>query len=115
MTLEDLKEQLGQKIENEFQEFIEDLKQCEPQVIIDRAYEKVSKEEMIYKIKDKEYSKSDLKALLKADEILQECYDEWLKSDGNFNEVLEYAVDERIDLIIDDFKNRENKKKTRER
>lgn len=115
MTLEDLKEQLGQKIENEFQEFIEDLKQCEPQVIIDRAYEKVSKEEMIYKIKDKEYSKSDLKALLKADEILQECYDEWLKSDGNFNEVLEYAVDERIDLIIDDFKDRENKKKTRER
>ena len=57
-----------------------------------------------------EEKKKDLKALLKTDGILQECYDEWLKSDGNFNEVLEYAVDERIDLIIEDFQERKKQK-----
>ena len=68
---------------------------------------------MIYKIIDKDYTTSELKALLKTKGILNECYDEWLKSDGNFNEVLEYAVDSRIDLILDDFKEK-NKEKTRE-
>ena len=86
----------------EYKEFIKDLEQCSPKIIIDRAYEKVCKEEMIYKLKDKDYSISELKTLLKTDEILQECYDEWLKSDGNFNEMLEYAVDNRIDLILEE-------------
>ena len=111
--LEELKQKFDDKIDNEYEEFIEELKQCSPQVILERAYEKVSKEEMVYKIKDKDYTVSDLKTLLKTDGILQECYDEWLKSDGNFNEVLEYAVDERIDLIIDDYKERNKKQKER--
>ena len=111
--LQELKQKFDDKIDNEYEEFIEELKQCSPQVILERAYEKVSKEEMVYKIKDKDYTVSDLKALLKTDGILQECYDEWLKSDGNFNEVLEYAVDERIDLIIDDYKERNKKQKER--
>ena len=111
--LEELKQKFDDKIDNEYEEFIEELKQCSPQVILERAYEKVSKEEMVYKIKDKDYTVSDLKALLKTDGILQECYDEWLKSDGNFNEVLEYAVDERIDLIIDDYKERNKKQMER--
>lgn len=111
---ETLKEKFEQKIDNEYKEFIEDLKKCTPEIIIDRAYEKVSKQEMIYKIKDRDYSISELKALLKTDEILQECYDEWLKSDGNFTDVLEYAVEERIDLIIEDFE-RQKHKKDRER
>lgn len=112
-NLEELKEKLSEKLNNEFKNFIDNLKLCTPEVIIERAYEKVSKEEMIYKIKDKHYTVADLKALLKVDEILQECYDEWLKSDFNFNEVLEYAVDERIDSIIDEYK--EKNKKGRER
>lgn len=111
--LEELKQKFDDKIDNEYKEFIEELKQCSPQVILERAYEKVSKEEMVYKIKDKDYTVSDLKALLKTEEILQECYDEWLKSDGNFNEVLEYAVDERIDLIIDDYEERNKKQMER--
>lgn len=99
---EKLKEKFDEKIDTEFKEFIEDLEQCSPKTIIDRAYEKVCKEEMIYKLKDKDYSISELKTLLKTDEILQECYDEWLKSDGNFSEMLEYAVDNRIDLILEE-------------
>ena len=105
-----LKQKFEQKIDNEYKEFIENLKQCTPEVIIDRAYEKVSKQEMIYKIKDRDYSNSELRALLKTDGILQECYDEWLKSDGNFTDVLEYAVEERIDLIIEDFERQKHKK-----
>ena len=110
-----LKDQLDKKIDKEFNDFIQELKRCKPEVILERAYEKVSKEEMIYKIKDRDYSLGELKALLKTDGILDECYDEWLKSDGNFNEVLEYAVDKRIELIKDDYKDNLKKNKSKNR
>ena len=51
-----LKDQLDKKIDKEFNDFIQELKRCKPEVILERAYEKISKEEMIYKIKDREYS-----------------------------------------------------------
>ena len=108
-----MKRKFEEKINKEFRKFVDSLKQCDPEIIINNAYELVSKQEMIYKIIDKDYTTSELKALLKTKGILNECYDEWLKSDGNFNEVLEYAVDSRIDLILDDFKEK-NKEKTRE-
>ena len=110
-----LKDQLDKTIDKEFNNLIQELKRCKPEVILERAYEKVSKEEMIYKIKDRDYSLGELKALLKTDGILDECYDEWLKSDGNFNEVLEYAVDKRIELIKDDYKDSLKKNKSKNR
>ena len=111
--LKQLKEKLEQKIDDEFEELKEDLKKCKPEVIIERAYEIVSKEEMTYVIKAKNYSIQELKALLKTDGILEECYDEWLKTDANFNELLEYAVDKRTEIITNDFI-KEKAKKSKE-
>lgn len=108
-----LKRKFEEKINKEFRKFVDSLKQYDPEIIVNNAYELVSKQEMIYKIIDKDYTTSELKALLKTKGILNECYDEWLKSDGNFNEVLEYAVDNRIELILDDFEEK-NKEKTGE-
>ena len=111
--IEKMKEKFDNKIEQEYKEWLEALKQCTPEVIIEKCYEKVTKEEMIYNLKGREYTIEELKALLKAHGILAECYDEWLKSDGNFNELLEYAVETRVDSIIEEFK--EQNQKGRER
>jgi hypothetical protein len=108
-----LKAKLDCKIDKEFEDLLVELRNCKPQVILERAYEKVSKEEMIYKIKDKDYSINELKALLKTDNILQECYDEWLESDGGFNQILEESIDNRIETIVEDY-NKESKTKIRE-
>lgn len=101
---EELKKRLDEKVDKEFNNFIAELINCRPQVILERAYEKVAKEEMVYLIKNKEYTITEIKALLKDNCILDECYDEWLKSDGNFNELLDFAVEERITSIVDEFK-----------
>ena len=97
-----LKRELEEKISKELKDFKENLMQCEPKTIMDRAYELVTKEEMTYKITEKDYSISELKTLLGTDGILDECYDEWLDSDSNFNEVLEYAVNSRIESILEE-------------
>ena len=41
---QNLKNQLDKKIDKEFNDFIQELKKCKPEVILERAYEKVSKE-----------------------------------------------------------------------
>lgn len=108
-----LKQRVQEKITNEYNDFIEELKKERPEVIIERAYEKVCKEEMLYVFEKNGLSVNECKSLLKCSNILDDCYSEWLKSDGNFNEMLEYAVENSIEHITEDFK-REQKQKNKE-
>ena len=111
----ELKAKLDNKIDKEYEDLLADLRNSTPQVIIERAYEKVSKEEMIYRIKEKDYTINELKILLKQDNLLQECYDEWLDNDGGFHQVLEDSVDERIKFIIEESEKESREKKTKNR
>ena len=63
----ELKAKLDNKIDTEYEDLLADLRNSIPQVIIERAYEKVAKEEMIYRIKEKDYTINELKILLKQD------------------------------------------------
>ena len=108
-----LKQRVQEKITNEYNDFIEELKKERPEVIIERAYEKVCKEEMLYVFVKNDLSVNECKSLLKCSNILDDCYSEWLKSDGNFNEMLEYAVENSIEHITEDFK-REQKQKNKD-
>jgi len=102
-TMEKLKERLDTKVENEYKKFIERVEKLEPKKIIERAYEITTKEEIVILIQNKELGSTDIKALLKTNDLLGECYVQWLKTDGNFNELIDYAVDDRIDKITQDF------------
>ena len=53
---------------------------------------------------DNELSKEQIKALLKFDNVLDDCYDEWLKTDGNLREHLNFSVDKSVNHITDDYK-----------
>lgn len=56
---------------------------------------------MVY---DSELSEKQMKALLKTDKVLDECYDDWLHCDGNLKETLSFCVDESINTITDNYK-----------
>lgn len=101
---EELKQKALEKIREEYKEFIKELKQNRPEVIIERAYEKVCKEEMIYAFEKKELTVSECKAIIGQNDVLSLCYDNWLNSDGNFNEMLEYSVDDELEKIEKDYK-----------
>jgi hypothetical protein len=98
-----LKQRVQEKLTNEYNDFIKELKNERPEVIIERAYEKVCKEEILYIFEKNDLSVNECKSLLKCPNILDDCYDEWLNSDGNFNEMLEYAVDNSVEHITEDF------------
>lgn len=104
-----LKQRVQEKIINEYNDFISELKKERPQVILERAYEKVCKEEMVYVFEKKDLSVNECKALLKCPNILEDAYDEWLNSDDNFNEQLEFAVDDSVERIVKDYKKEKGK------
>lgn len=111
----ELKEKLDKKVEQEYEEFIEKLRKKTPDEIIESSYEKVTKEELVYKIQNRDYETNELKALLKQEDILAEFYDEWMDSDLNYNELLEEIIEDRVNKITEDFKEKLKEKKQESR
>lgn len=110
LTQNGLKQRVQEKITNEYNNFINELKNERPDAIIERAYEKVCKEEMVYIFEKKDLSATEYRALLKCKDILNDCYSDWLGSDGNLNEMLEYTIDNSIEDITKDYKREQNNK-----
>ena len=94
MENEELKNKLIKKLERELTDFKDSLKGLPAEQIIDNSY-KITCMQTIqdYLAYDKDYSKFELKTLLKREHILQECYDDCLSNDGSLREALEFTLE----------------------
>lgn len=99
-----MKQELYSKMEKEYEEFVEYLKEQKPQIILERAYEKVFKEEikdMFYPEYDK-FKEEDICALNKIENPLDKLYDGWMDCDINLNELYEDNIKDTLeDLILE--------------
>ena len=99
-----MEDKLYQKLENELKDFKTKMKENGVDYAIDRAYELTTKQEIIDSIEfDHDLSKTQIKALLSRENILDELYDDWLSFDGNMRENINYSVDESLNLITDEY------------
>ena len=114
MENEELKNKLIEKLERELTDFKDSLKGLPAEQIIDNSY-KITCMQTIqeYLATDKDYSKFELKTILKREHILQECYDDWLSNDGSLREALEFSIDDTIDRIRDNEVKKERNKDAR--
>ena len=97
-----IREELYSKLEKEYNSFIEDLKKSPAEKIIDKAYEKVMKEElcaMFYPEYDR-YDIDQIKALNKTKEPLQELYDGWMDNDSGIHQALEDCTFEVLEELV---------------
>lgn len=100
-----MEDKLYQKLENELKDFKTKMKENGVDYAIDRAYELTTKQEIIDSIEfDHDLSKTQIKALLSRENILDELYDDWLSFDGNMRENINYSVDASLNLITDEYK-----------
>ncbi len=98
-------DELLKKLEQELKDYKTHVKERGVDYAIDKAYELTVKQEIIDCIAyDSDLSKEQKKALLKCDNVLNDCYDEWLKTDGNLREHLNYSVDKSVEHITNDYK-----------
>ncbi len=97
-----IREKVYKKMEQEYNTFIENLKLKPPEKIIDGAYEKVMKEEILgdfYPEYDK-YDIEKIKALNKCKAPLEELYQNWMDCDTNICEILEYNIYETLENLV---------------
>lgn len=105
----DYNELLYEKVQAEYDAFIEELKRMPPEQIIERAYEKVTKENMVMAIQDKELTYTEAKALCRETYPLDRMYREWLDTDVSEMQMLRDSIDDTAKQAV-----KETKEKQRE-
>lgn len=90
----ELKDLLYEKMSKEQDNFIEKLKHSSPEEIISSAYEKVMRDDILMLFDDDFLDTKQMKALLKLEYPLSACYDEWLKNDCTYMDMLRDTVDD---------------------
>lgn len=104
--------ELQEKLEQEIKDLEQELLQLEPKTILERAYEYVSKIQIKDEILDRNLDNEEKKAIMKADDVLQSCYESWLDEDSSLSEMYEFSIDEALEDIVKDYK--ENRARLRE-
>ena len=100
-SLEELQEELVEKLNKELYDYRQSLLERTPQEVIDSAYELVCRQEISdYLVYDRYHTRPEFEALLESEDILKMAYQDWLSFDGNLREMLEYSTDETIEDIM---------------
>ena len=103
-TMVDYNELLYEKVQAEYDAFIEELKRMTPEQVIDRAYEKVTKENMVTIIQEKELTPSEAKALYREKYPLDRMYQEWLDTDVSEMQMFKDSIDDTAKDAVKEMK-----------
>ena len=97
--MNDYKNVLIQKVQSEYDEFIESLKKLPSEKVIDFSYEKVIKEDLVTSIESTNLDEIQAKSLYRLKYPLDYCYKEWLDNDLNHMEMLEDTINDAANKI----------------
>ena len=100
-STDELSVMLYNKAKAEQDTFIEGLKVLPPEKIIEASYEKVIRDDLLMTFESKDFSREQVKELLKLDNPLAECYDRWLSNDYSYMDMLEDTIDEFADKLVE--------------
>ena len=103
----DYNELLYEKVQAEYDAFIEELKQMTPEQVIDKAYQKVIKENMVIAIQDMELTPSEAKALCREKYPLDRMYQEWLDTDVSGMQMLKDSIDDTAKQAVKEMKEKQ--------
>ena len=111
----EIRQELYDKMQNEYNEYLNELKNSDAQNIINNAYQITMKEEIVsfFYPELEKYDIEDIRALNKTKNPLEELYQGWMDSDAGIHSVLEDSVDYTIEDLKKEQK--EKQKKSMER
>jgi hypothetical protein len=93
-------ENLYQKLSAEYNNFAADLLDKAPGEILDAAYEKVIKADIVYNFEGNELSDKETLALLALEYPLDEMYRDWMDSDSSYMDTLRGSIDGTVERLI---------------
>lgn len=110
---EKLRKELIGKLEKEQKNYLNEIKIGGVDYVIKKAYEIASRQEIIDYLSFSNIEPKDIKALLNTENVLGIFYDEWLETDNNFYEALEYPIERKIESISNEFYSDNKKEKNK--
>ncbi len=116
MQTEYLKNLLLNKAKKEQSTFIENLKHQPPDKIIEAAYEKVMRDDILIFLEpeNETLSHEQAKALLKLDYPLSACYNEWLDNDCSYMDMLRDTITDFAEELVEKAEQQTMQKKKHE-
>ena len=108
---QELRDLLYEKMCNEQENFIEKLKHSSPEEIISASYEKVMRDDILMLFESDFLDAKQIKELLRLEYPLSACYNEWLKNDCSYMDMLQDTVDNFSKELVKE--NEQAKKKKR--
>lgn len=95
---------LTEKVKNEYNIFLAGLKEMPVEKVIESSYEKVFKEDLVICIENGHLEPTEAKALYKQKHPLDYCYQEWVRNDCNYMDMLRDAIDEAAKDAVKEMK-----------
>ena len=112
MNYEDLKDMLMKKVDQELFNYKQNLiKNKTPEEIIQEAYEINFKDQIRDILDSSMLGRTDMKVLLKTDNVIGKLYDYWVNSDGNIWERLEDRTNEKIEQLAMQYERNKGKER----
>ena len=100
MSKENLRILLYQKVAKEQSDFVEYLKMLPPDEIIDKAYEKALRDDILLSFENDYLSNEQMKELIKLEKPLAACYNEWLDTESSHMEMLMDIIDKFSEMLV---------------
>ena len=105
----DYNDLLYEKAQKEYDDLIAELKELPSEHVIERAYEKVIKENILCILEDSQRDQKEAKALYLEKYPLDRAYQDWLKSDVSETAMLRDSIDDTAKDVV-----KERREKQRE-
>lgn len=102
----DYVELLYEKVQAEYDAFIEELKLMTPEQVIEKAYEKVIKEDLVTEIQHGSLEQTEAKALYREKYPLDRLYQEWLDTDVSYMDLLKDSIDDTAKKAVKEMKDK---------
>ena len=90
----DIQTRLYEKAKAEQEAYISDLLKKSPQEIVDAAYEKTLRDDILMIFECEDLPDKQVRQLLKLKNPLAECYDKWLKADCSHMDMLRDTIED---------------------
>lgn len=103
------KELLYKKMQREYFDFLNDLKNIPVEKVIEHAYEKVIKEDLLTCIEGATMEQSEAKALYLKQYPLDFIYQGWLGNDCSYMDMLRDTIDDASRIAVEEMKKRKEK------
>ena len=96
----DYNDLLYEKAQKEYDNLIAELKELPSEQVIERAYEKVIKENILCILEDSQRDQKEAKALYLEKYPLDRAYQDWLKSDVSETAMLRDSIDDTAKDVV---------------